>query len=341
MTRPHPLLRLSARLLLTLFILLTSTWGALALTYRLDWVALAGYALVTLWCLFGAVALVLLWRRSAWPALAGHLLVFAVLLAWWHNLQPSNQRAWADDVARMTRGRVVDEQLLLDNVRNFVWRSDEDYDIAWESRAYDLRQLTSVDLLTSYWGMPAIAHILVSFGFEDGRHLVFTVETRKERGELYSELGGFFKEFELSIVATDERDAVRVRTNVRDEDVYLYRIDMPRSVMRELLLSYVEQANALAERPRFYNTLTANCTTIVFGMVQSIIGGLPVDHRLLLTGYLPGYVQDIGGLQQGYSLDELRDRGRITERAKQADDAPDFSALVRQGIPGWTSETHR
>ena len=186
--------------------------------------------------------------------------------------------------------------------------------------------------------MPAIAHILVSFGFEDGRHLVFTVETRKEKGELYSELGGFFKEFELSIVATDERDAVRVRTNVRDEDVYLYRIDIPRRVMRELLLSYVDQANSLVERPRFYNTLTANCTTIVFDMVQSIVGGLPVDHRLLLTGYLPGYVQDIGCLQQGYSLDALRDQGRITERARQADDAPDFSALVRQGIPGRPSE---
>lgn len=339
MKRPHPLLRLSARLLLTLLIPLTTAWGALALVYRLDWAAAAVYALVTLWCLLSALALVLLWRRPPLWALSLHLLAFAVLLAWWQTLQPSNQRAWADDVARMTQGRVVDEQLLLDNVRNFDWRSDDDYDIAWESRSYDLQQLTSVDLLTSYWGMPAIAHILVSFGFEDGRHLVFTVETRKEKGERYSELGGFFKEFELSIVATDEHDAVRVRTNMRDEDVYLYRIDMPRPVMRKLLLSYVEQANALVERPRFYNTLTANCTTIVFDMVQSIIGGLPVDHRLLLTGYLPGYVQDIGGLQQGYSLDALRDRGRITGRARQADEAADFSVRIRQGVPGWVVET--
>lgn len=339
MKRPHLMLRLLTRLLLTLLIPLTTSWGALALDYRLNWPPLAGYALVALWCLLGVLTLVLLWRRPPLWALSIHLLAFAVLLAWWHSLQPSNQRAWADDVARMTQGRVVDEQLLLDNVRNFDWRSDEDYDIAWESRYYDLRQLASVDLLTSYWGMPAIAHILVSFGFEDGRYLVFTVETRKEKGERYSELGGFFKEFELSIVATDERDAVRVRTNVRDEDVYLYRIDMPRPVMRELLLSYVEQANTLVERPRFYNTLTANCTTIVFDMVQSIIGGLPVDHRLLLTGYLPGYVQDIGGLQQGYSLDALRNRGRITGRARQADEAADFSRQIRQGVPGWAVET--
>lgn len=142
-------MRLSARLLLTLFILLATTWGALALTYRLDWAPLAGYTLVTLWCLLRALALVLLWRRPPLSALVIHLLAFAVLLAWWYSLQPSNQRAWADDVAHMTQGRVVGEQLLLDNVRNFDWRSDQDYDIAWESRSYDLRQLASIDLLTS------------------------------------------------------------------------------------------------------------------------------------------------------------------------------------------------
>ncbi|WP_313026220.1 Lnb N-terminal periplasmic domain-containing protein [Pseudomonas lopnurensis] len=338
MKRPHPMLRLSARLLLTLLIPLSTAWGAFALAYRLSWPPVPAYALITLWCLLGAIVLALLWRRPPLWALSIHLLALVVLQVWWHTLQPSNQRDWADDVARMTQGRMAGEHLLLENVRNFHWRSDQDYDIVWESRSYDLRQLASVDLLTSYWGMPAIAHILVSFGFEDGRHLVFTVETRKEKGEAYSELGGFFKEFELSIVATDERDAVRVRTNVRDEDTYLYRIDMPRPVMRELLLSYVEQANALVDRPRFYNTLTANCTTIVFDMVRGIIGGLPVDHRLLLTGYLPSYVQDIGGLQQGYGLDELRNRGRITERARQADEAPDFSTRIRQGVPGWIVE---
>ena len=333
MTVLRPLLRL----LLTLLILLSTLWGALVLIYRLPWPTPAVYALVVCWCVLAVSLLVLLWRKPPLRALSAYLLAFAALLGWWFSLQPSNQRAWADDVARISHGRLDGEQLHLDNVRNFHWRSDQDYDIRWESRDYDLRQLTSVDMLTSYWGMPAIAHILVSFGFEDGRQLVFTVETRKEKDESYSELGGFFKEFELSIVATDERDAVRVRSNVRDEDVYLYRIDMPQAAMRELLLSYVEQANGLVSRPRFYNTLTANCTSIVFDMVQGIIGGLPVDHRLLLTGYLPGYVQDIGGLQAGFSLDELRQQGRITERARLADAATDFSARIRQGVPGWSS----
>lgn len=328
----------SLRLLLTILIMFNTIWGVLALVYRLDWYAMAANTLITLWCLLGAILLVLLWLRSPRWAMTIHLLVFAALQGWWQTLQPSNRRDWTDDVARMTQGRVAGEYLRLDNVRNFHWRSNQDYDINWDVRTYNLEQLTSVDLLVSYWGMPAIAHVLVSFGFADGRQLVFTVETRKEKGESYSELGGFFKEFELIIVAADERDAVRVRTNVRDEDVYLYRIDMPKPMIRELLLSYVDQANALAKRPRFYNTLTSNCTTVVFDMVQSLIGGLPIDHRLLLTGYLPSYVQDVGGLQQGYSLDELRQRGRVTDRARHMRDTPDFSRQIRRGVPGWMAE---
>lgn len=235
----------------------------------------------------------------------------------------------------MTHGRAEGSQVTLHNVRNFDWRSDEDYDPRWETRRYDLDQLTSVDLATSYWGMPAIAHVLASFGFDDGQFVVFTVEIRKERGESYSEIGGFFKQFELSIVAADERDALRVRTNVRNEDVYLYRVNMSEEAMRALFLSYIQQTNQLQQEPRFYNTITANCTTIVFDMMRQIIRGLPLDYRLLLTGYLPGYVQDVGGLEQNLKLEELRQQGRITERARRAGNNMDFSRVIRDGVPGW------
>ncbi|KRW58557.1 Lnb N-terminal periplasmic domain-containing protein [Pseudomonas sp. TTU2014-080ASC] len=324
--------------LLSLIVLLSLVWGALALSYRLTLPGYLSWALIGLWSLAGVGVLWLIWARPLIWAVVAYAVLMGVLLLWWQSLQPSNQRLWADDVAQMTHGRIEDNQLFLDNVRNFNWRSDEDYDVRWESRRYDLDKLKSIDLFTSYWGMPAIAHVLVSFGFEDGQQLLFSVEIRKEKNEKYSEIGGFFKEFELSIVATDERDAVRVRTNVRGEDVYLYRLNMPPEAIRELLVQYVEQANELVEQPRFYNTVTANCTTIVYHMLQNIVDGLKFDHRLLLTGYLPSYVGELGGLQAGYSLDELREAGRITERAKAADQSPEFSRLIRQGVPGWLGQ---
>ncbi len=120
---------------------------------------------------------------------------------------------------------------------------------------------------------------------------------------------------------------------MRNEDVYLYRIRMRPDRIRSLFLAYVEQANELARTPRFYNTITVNCTTLVYHMMRRIVGRLPLDIRLLLSGYLPGYVYKVGGLDPQHSLAELRALGRITERAKQSDRSPGFSADIRAGVP--------
>lgn len=327
-------LRLSLLILLGLLLLAGAAWGVLALYYQGPGNRLLKGVLLSSWCLLQLLALYLLASRGPGPCLAILLAAWLPLLLWWHAIEPSNQREWADDVARTLHGEQVGERLILRNVRNFHWRSETDYDIHWETHEYDLRHLVSLDVLLSYWSSPAIAHTLVSFGFEDGRQLVLSVEIRKERDEAFSELGGFFKSFETSIIAADERDIVHVRTNVRGEDVYLYRLDMPREAMASLLLAYVEQANALSRQPRFYHTLTANCTTIVYQMMRHIVDGLPMDYRILLSGYLPGYLQRVDALQPGYSLDALQRLGRITSRALDSGHAEDFSQRIRQGVPG-------
>jgi hypothetical protein len=56
--------------------------------------------------------------------------------------------------------------------------------------------------------------------------VAISIETRKEKGEGYSAVLGFFRQYELYYVAADERDVIRVRTNVRGEHVFLYRIQM-------------------------------------------------------------------------------------------------------------------
>jgi hypothetical protein len=293
------------------------------------------------------------------------ILVAAAL--WWRSITPSNDRDWAPDVARMTTGSLSlathsgkrstietsstaplasddTELVTLHNVRNFTWRSETDIDERWETRLYDLAQLSSVDLIVSYWTIPAIAHTLVSFGFDDGRHVVFSVEIRKEKGEEFSEIGGFLKRFELSVVAADERDIIGVRSKVRDEKVFLFRTQLNAADRRALFLAYIDEANTLAATPRFYHTLTANCTTIVFGMMQRIIGDLPWDYRLLASGYLPNYVYDLGGLDTRYDFATLERMGYVSRRvnaalsdaaaadAKEASGV-EFSRVIRVGIP--------
>jgi hypothetical protein len=308
-------------------------WGSFALWFQLPrrrWLQVAG---VILWLAFSVACVVDALRGGAavgWPVFG---VTFVALLWWWQQIKPANDKDWADDVARLATGDVDADHVTLQNVRNFDWRTRTDYTQRWETRTYDLRRLCGVDMILSYWSMAAIAHVLISFGFDGGEQVVFSVEIRREKTEKFSEIGGFFKEFELSIIACDERDVIRVRTNVRGEDDYLYRIRMPVSNMRSLFLSYVNEANELARTPRFYNTLTVNCTTLVYQMMKRIVGRLPLDYRLLFSGYLAGYVHKMRGLDPRYSLEELRRLGRITDRARQSDRRASFSADIREGVP--------
>jgi Domain of unknown function (DUF4105) len=323
--------RIVTLLFITLLIGIVAIWGGLALWYQ----APGGFRvpIIALWAAFSIACGVGLWFGWLAIGLLGFVAGFTGLLIWWNTLSPSNDRLWANDVAQMTVGKVDGNEVTLRNVRDFAWRTETDYTERWETRSYDLARLKSLDMIMSYWSSRAIAHTLMSFGFDDGTHVVFSVEIRREKTESFSEVGGFFKEFELSIIASDERDIVRLRTNVRREDTYLYRLRMSAPAMRSLFLAYVDEANTLAREPRFYHTITGNCTTLVYNMLKRIVGRLPISYRLLLSGYMPEYVYSVGGLDQRFPLEELRAVGYISDRGRKADQSAAFSAEIRQGIP--------
>ena len=334
----HHLWHSTAVIVATIAIVGFASWTTLALWFQAPGGAALRGLCIAGWLAFACAALLALHRGHATVAVVTFAVAFAGVLLWWHSLEPTNDHVWADEVARTASGELHGDTMTLHNVRNFDWRSESDYTPRWETRSYDLRKLDSLDLITSYWSGPAIAHVLVSFGFDDGQHVVFSVEIRRQKSQKFSEIGGFFKEFELSVIAADERDVIRVRTNIRGEDDYLYRVRLPLQDTRMLFLAYVTQANELVRAPRFYNTVTVNCTTLVYHMMQRIVGRLPFSYRVLLSGYLPGYVYAEGGLDQRYTLEQLRSFGRITERAKQADRSEFFSRDIRRGIPPLETE---
>jgi len=312
----------------------SGAWGALALWYQLPggvaWRTLGSVA----WSLAVIALAVLAISRRSWLPLGAYVLLYAALLLWWSTIAPSNQRIWADDVSELLSGTVDGSQVTLNHVRDFTWRSDTDYDVRWETRHYDLDHLVSADAVLSYWSSKSIAHAMISFGFDDGRHVVFSVEIRKERGEQFSAIGGFFKQFETILVAADENDIIRVRTNARGEDDYLYPLRMDKPAMRALFLSYVRAANGLVDAPAFYNTITSNCTTLVYRMAKLIEPGLPRDIRLLATGYLPEYLYKVGALDHAFTVEQWRQRARITERARRIAPGEDFSRVIRATSPG-------
>jgi hypothetical protein len=319
--------------LLAIAILLIGAWCSVAVWYRCGAgepvrALLAGATLV-----FAFVVAACLTTPRRWLALAVYAASFVLVLGWWATITPTNDRDWAPDVARTVTATIDGDRLVVSNVRNFTWRSDTDFDQRWEQRAYKLSHLTDVDLIMSYWAGEAIAHTIVSFGFDDGARLAFSIETRKESHEGYSSVAGFFKQYELAVVAADERDVVRVRSNVRGEDVRIYRLRMTPENGQVLLREYVDEVNDLAQAPRFYNTLTANCTNLVFDMVRVIHPGLPMDARVLFSGYLPNYAYDLGATDTSMSLEKLRALSKIHDKAALADADPNFSARIREVVP--------
>ncbi|HKM70398.1 MAG TPA: DUF4105 domain-containing protein [Stellaceae bacterium] len=319
--------------LLAIAILVIGIWCSIAIWYR--WAAgepvrglLAGAILV-----FAVVAVACLATTRRWLALTVYTASFALFLGWWATITPTNDRNWGPDVARTVTATIDGDRLVVSNVRNFTWRSDTDFDQLWEQRTYSLSHVTDVDLIMSYWAGEAIAHTIVSFGFDDGARLAFSIETRKESHEGYSSVAGFFKQYELAVVAADERDVVRVRSNVRGEDVRIYRLRMTPANAQVLLREYVEEVNDLARAPRFYNTLTSNCTNLVFDMVRVIHPGVPMDARVLFSGYLPNYAYDLGATDTSMSFEKLRDLSKIHDKAALANVDPNFSARIREGVP--------
>lgn len=324
-------------LALGLLLLGSAGWGVLALwyldhkTFAVRAALTAAFALVSLAAL---AALVLPdWR---WRALAAYAAVFALLVWRWSAIEPSNDRDWKPETARLAHATIAGDQVTLHDIRNFDYRSENDFTPAYYDRTFDLKQLDSVDLVASYWMGPAIAHVFLSFGFA-GRHVAISIEARSERGEGYSSIKGFFRQYELFYVVADERDVIRVRTNYRrdpPEDVYLYRLRGSQEDARRLFLEFLTEINRLKERPEFYNSLLTNCTSNIWLHSRVVPGPLPYSWKILVSGYTPEFLYEQKRVDTLLPFAELKRRSRINEPAKAGDKAEDFSQRIRAGLPG-------
>jgi hypothetical protein len=285
------------------------------------------YALMTI------LAFIFLPRRGR--TAVGALAVFGVLVVLFLRIPASNDREWQPEVANAPYATINGDMITIHNVRNFNYRTEMDFDARWESRTYDLSKLDSVDLIAVYWAGKAIAHIMLSFGFEGKDYLAISIETRKEINESYSTLAGFFRQYELYYVAADERDVIGVRTTYRQpqEDVHIYRVNGSLENARRIFLDYLRSMNKLRERPSYYNTLTTNCTTSILMHSRINPESPPLSWKILLSGYVPDYLYELGRLDRTRPFSELEKISRVNARAHAADKDRAFSQRIREGLP--------
>ncbi len=325
--------KIALRTLLVIAVLALAAWAALALHFGPPQSNFWAIVMAAIGVLAAISAVLPSLRWQPWALFA---VAFIVFLVRWNAVRPSNDRDWQPDVAVLPFATFAGDLVTIHNVRNFEYRSETDYTPRYYDKTYDLRELDSADLIAVYWMGDAIAHIMVSFGFAERDFVAVSIETRKERGESYDTVKGFFRQYEITYVVGDERDLIGLRTNYRKdppEDAYLYRTTAPPENLRRLFLSYFEEVNALTKNASFYNSLTTNCTTNVLMHTKANPGTRHYSWKILLSGYAPMYAYELGRLDSSLPFDELKRRSHINAAAQAAGGAADFSQRIRAGLP--------
>ena len=287
-----------------------------------------------------SLGLILLFRkRFFWAKYLGGLLLLLPLI-YWFSLNPSNNRNWRKDLAVLPYATVEGNKVTIHNIRYCKYRTDKDYDVHYYTKTFDLSHLCCAYIILSDWGLHKVVHTMFSFGFRNGNkidYVCFSIEVRKEKGEGYSAIRGFFKNYEIIYVVGDERDLIKLRTDYRKsppEVVRMYKLNPPsRKVLRKVFMDFVRKVNHLKEHPEWYNELTSNCMTSAFFLMRPDASRIKsLDWRLILNGYADRLLYEKGVIDNSTPFEEVRRNAIINQRAKAAGNSSNFSKLIRQGV---------
>jgi hypothetical protein len=305
-------------------------WATLAIYYsNLPWSEVRlGLAIA-----FAAFAIWAVWLSRRRRITAAFVVLYLCVVAWWIAIPPSHHRNWRQEVAVMPRAVIDGDRVRLTNVRNFDYRTRNDFTVRYEEREVELSHLTALDFYVSYFMEGPVGHTFLSFIFDNAPPLSISIETRPEVGEGFAPIASMFKQFELIYVVGTERDLVGVRTNHRREPTYLYRLNTSAEDARRLLLVYLERINELADRPEFYHLLTNSCTINIIRYANAAGREGRIDIRHILNGLIDSYLYRSGRLDTTLPFDELRRHSLINEAAQAADGATDFSERIRVSLP--------
>lgn len=337
--RPHPtkntLIYWAICLVVSFLVITSCIWLCLMLWFHRPLGELLSLMSISTISLIALIGLAFFGARLRYQKFLGiYVLCFLAGLVYFLYLIPTNDKQWQPEVARLFSFSQNGNEISIHQVRDFAWRTEKNYDINWETRTYHLDKLVSADLIISDWGLNKIVHTMVSFGFSDGQYLTFSIETRKEKREEYSALGGFFRQYELLFIAGDEKDLIYTRSNVRGEKVYLYPIVAEQSALQALFLQYLNTGQALHDQPKWYNTLFSNCTTVIYQLIETIApNALPKDYRILMAGQLPSYLHENHLLDNRHTLSEWQQLAYINHKTQSVNigtPSKEFSRLIRE-----------
>jgi hypothetical protein len=248
--------------------------------------------------------------------------------------KPRNDLQWQSPCSRTPKVRVIEGggRVEIRNVRQFKWHERGDFDPSWTFQTYYMDQLQSLDLVVEpLGGSEYFAHTMLSFGFGTERRVVISIEVRKEKGESYGVIPGFYRQFELIYQINSERDAFTLRASRPDANLYVFPVKAEAEFIRSLFLDMVREAKALNDQPQFYHSLRANCTTKLFDHVNMEID-TPIAYRreILLPAQAGKLLHELGWMDTGLGYREAKERFRLADKVREFSGHPEFSRIIRQ-----------
>ena len=311
--------------------------GAIAYLHYLPlW--LRGIALL-MWCVGIVWSAWSINNANRWRALMGIFITAAYLATL--PIQPRNDRVWATDQAQPTRIAIDDDDVTIENFRDFKYRSETDYDASWLTKRFSLSQIQSVWLIVQrFTSSEGLAHIFLSFELATGEeqpseYFSLSIEIHREVGETFGPIKGLYRNYEITHVVGDERDLIGVRTVHRPDDrVYLYRLNATPEQSQELFRRFADRIEELQQQPEFYHTLLNNCangiTRQTYQRTETPIRWM--DYRIILPGYAADYAFAnglIGDSTRDQTFEELQQHSRIDQKARTAGITDNFSQDIR------------
>lgn len=262
------------------------------------------------------------------------LLFLTIWLAWWTSLKPSNNRDWALSETVLPDASFSGEFIKIKNVRNHIWTTDKTFTPGYYDREYNINEIESLYyIITPFSDRDWPAHTMLSFTFSWGIHVVISGEVRKEQGESFDALKGVLNQFELMYVIADENDVIKLRTNYRKNNVYMYPIKTNKENIQQLFRSMVLRANKIKAEPEFYNTFWNNCTTSILTHANALrIDKISWTKDVLLPAHSDSIIYNLWLINTSQSLPDARLYYKIDEVARTLSGEVDFSQAIRKPV---------
>jgi hypothetical protein len=260
------------------------------------------------------------------------LLILFISTIVYLSIRPTNNADWTLDQQILPSAKISNDLVTIENVRNFRYTNTSDYTPNYYTKTYDLSKIKTVDYIVEPFGeFSGAAHTFLSFGFEGDQYVSISVEIRKKKGQSFSPWKGLLKQYTLVYVVADEQDVVKLRTNYRKDDVYVYPTRIDQAHAKQLFLSMMQRVNKLHDDPEFYNTITNTCTTNIVRHVNEVSEvKVPFSYKVLMPGYSDKLAYDLGLLDTTLPYDKIRERYQINDKAMKYANDQNFSIKIRE-----------